>query len=152
MENLDDLLNKLLRSFEEQMPFNKLLGVHIEALHLDEVRLRLEMREQLIGNFVQETLHGGVIASVLDVAGAMIAIANDFQHRQELTETERMVGIDKTGTIDIRIDYLRPGRGKYFIATASVLRSGRRIAVTRMQLHNDENILIAVGIACYSVG
>jgi len=134
------------------MPFNKLLGLRIEALHLGEVKLRLEMREELIGNFVQGTLHGGVIATMLDVAGAMIAIANDFQRRQELTEAERRVGIDKTGTIDMRVDYLRPGRGKYFVATANVLRSGRRIAVTRMQLHNDENLLIAVGTACYRVG
>jgi len=47
---------------------------------------------------------------------------------------------------------LRPGRGLYFIATGSVLRSGRKVAVTRMELHNDEDILIAVGTGCYLVG
>jgi uncharacterized protein (TIGR00369 family) len=97
-------------------------------------------------------LHGGVIASVLDTAGGMIAIANSFQRKEQLTETERMMGIDKTSTIDLRVDYLRPGRGQYFVATSSVLRSGRKVAVTRMELHNDEGILIAVGTGCYLVG
>jgi uncharacterized protein (TIGR00369 family) len=151
-QNLDVLLNKLLGTFEERIPFNKLLGLHIESLHLNEVKLRLDMREDLIGNFVHGILHGGVIASVLDVAGAMIAIANDFKQRHHLSEAERKVGLDKTGTIDIHVSFLRPGRGKYFIATGSILRSGRRIAVTRMELHNDENLLIAVATGCYSVG
>ncbi|EIJ43970.1 hypothetical protein BegalDRAFT_3145 [Beggiatoa alba B18LD] len=152
-EELDALLNKMLPTFEEKMPFNKLLGIQIVSLHLNEVKIRFDMREELIGNFVHRILHGGVIASVLDVAGGMIAIANSFQQRREhLTESERMQGIDKTGTIDMRIDYLRPGRGDYFIATATILRSGRKVAVTRMELHNDENLLIAVGTGCYLVG
>lgn len=151
-QELEQVLSKLLGTFEEKMPFNKLLGVRIESLHLDEVRLRINMREELIGNFIHGILHGGVIASVLDVAGAMIAIANDFTHRQNLTEAERREGLDKTGTIDLHISYLRPGRGKYFIASSKILRSGKRIAVTRMELHNDDNLLIAVATGCYSVG
>lgn len=151
-EELDVLLNRMLSSFEERMPFNKLLGLKILSLHLDEVKLRLDMREELIGNFVHGILHGGVIASILDTAGGMIAIANSFQRKEQLTEAERMMGIDKTSTIDLRVDYLRPGRGQYFVATSSVLRSGRKVAVTRMELHNDEGILIAVGTGCYLVG
>ncbi|OUD15572.1 thioesterase family protein [Thioflexithrix psekupsensis] len=151
-QSLDELLNRLLVAFENKMPFNKLLGLKIDSLHLGEVRLRLEMREELIGNYVHGILHGGVIASVLDVAGGMIAIANAFKTKENLSENERMEGIDKTSTIDIRIDYLRPGRGQYFIATANVLRSGRKVAVTRMELFNDENVLIAVGTGSYLVG
>ncbi|WP_353570122.1 thioesterase family protein [Candidatus Albibeggiatoa sp. nov. BB20] len=151
-QELDQLLNRLLGAFEEKMPFNKLLGIKIESLHLQEVRLRINMREELVGNFVHGILHGGVIASVLDVAGGMIAIANAFSTKKQLTEAERMQGIDKSGTIDMRIDYLRPGRGKYFIATAQVLRSGRKVSVTRMELHNDKNLLIAVGTGSYIVG
>jgi uncharacterized protein (TIGR00369 family) len=151
-QSLDELLNRLLVAFENKMPFNKLLGLKIDSLHLGEVRLRLEMREELIGNYIHGILHGGVIASVLDVAGGMIAIANAFKTKENLSENERMEGIDKTSTIDIRIDYLRPGRGQYFIATANVLRSGRKVAVTRMELFNDENVLIAVGTGSYLVG
>ena len=60
--------------------------------------------------------------------------------------------IMKTGTIDLRVDYLRPGRGKFFRATSSIMRAGNRVAVTRMELHNDKDLLIAVGTGTYIVG
>ena len=59
---------------------------------------------------------------------------------------------NKIGTIDIRVDYLRPGLGEYFIATGSTLRTGNKVSVTRMELHNDKGILIAVGTGTYVVG
>jgi len=59
---------------------------------------------------------------------------------------------NKIGTIDIRVDYLRPGLGAYFIATGSTLRTGNKVSVTRMELHNDKGILIAVGTGTYVVG
>ena len=60
--------------------------------------------------------------------------------------------IAKIGTIDLRIDYLRPGQGLYFLATGNIMRAGRRVTVTRMELHNHEDVLIAVGTGTYVVG
>ena len=58
----------------------------------------------------------------------------------------------KLGTVDLRVDYLRPGLGGSFVAAGFKLRAGRRIAVTRMELHNDSGSLIAVGTGTYSIG
>ena len=55
------------------------------------------------------------------------------------------------GTIDLRVDYLRPGLGQSFSAKGFVLRTGRKVAVTRMELHNDKDLLIAVGTGAYSI-
>jgi len=52
----------------------------------------------------------------------------------------------------MRVDYLRPPIGNEFIGTASILRKGSKVAVTRMELHNDEKKLIAVGTGTYIVG
>ena len=60
--------------------------------------------------------------------------------------------LQKLGTIDIRIDFLRPGRGNSFTATAQVIRKGKKVAVTRMELHNEEGLEIALGTATYLVG
>jgi uncharacterized protein (TIGR00369 family) len=60
--------------------------------------------------------------------------------------------LTKIGTIDLRIDYLRPGKGNYFVATGAIMRAGRRVSVTRMELYNDQNVLIAVGTGTYIVG
>jgi uncharacterized protein (TIGR00369 family) len=51
----------------------------------------------------------------------------------------------RISTIDQRVDFLRPVIGMWFVATAYVLRTGKKIAVTRIELHNDQNRLIAVG-------
>jgi uncharacterized protein (TIGR00369 family) len=57
----------------------------------------------------------------------------------------------RIGTIDLRVDYLRPGIGNHFIATGYVLRTGKKVAVARMEMHNDERQLIAVGTGAYTV-
>jgi uncharacterized protein (TIGR00369 family) len=57
----------------------------------------------------------------------------------------------KMGTIDLRIDYLRPGVGGYFVATAEVTRLGGRIGSTQMKLLNDEGVLVATGSAAYVI-
>jgi hypothetical protein len=52
------------------------------------------------------------------------------------------------GTIDLRIDYLRPGRGQHSVATGRVGRLGGRVAVAHMELVNDTDEQIAAGSAC----
>ena len=63
-----------------------------------------------------------------------------------------MQRLSKVGTIDMRVDYLRPGTGKHFTATGWILRTGGKVAVTRMELRNEEETLIAVGTGTYTVG
>jgi uncharacterized protein (TIGR00369 family) len=58
----------------------------------------------------------------------------------------------RMGTIDMCVDYLRPGKGKEFYCIGTVMRTGRKVTVTRMELFNHENLLIAAGTAAYIVG
>ena len=78
----------------------------------------------------------------------MIAIT-DF-HKADDCETA-MARFAKLGTIDLRVDYLREGKGKKFYAVAEVVRLGRRIGATRMMLVNENDTLIATGNANYIV-
>jgi len=137
---------------EEKIPFNLLLGIEVEDLTDDSLCLRLDMRPDLIGNFLRGTLHGGVIASILDVAGGIVAWFGLIQQMEGSPFEEMVSRFSKVGTIDLRVDYLRPGIGTHFLANASILRMGNRIAVARMELHNDSEQLISVGTGSYSVG
>jgi uncharacterized protein (TIGR00369 family) len=56
------------------------------------------------------------------------------------------------GTIDMRIDYIRPGKGLHFFATGHILRLGHKVAVTRTEFVNEEGLLITVGTSTYTVG
>ena len=55
------------------------------------------------------------------------------------------------GTIDLRIDYLMPGKGNSFVASGIILRRGSKVAVVRTDLRNKQDDLIAVGIGTYLV-
>lgn len=141
-------LTELARAVEAQIPFNRVLGLQLGKLDPDGTTISFEMRDDLIGNFAHGSLHGGVISSTLDVVGGMAAVTAAVAGDAS-TVAERFA---RLGTIDLRVDYLRPGIGKTFTATGYALRAGNKVAVTRMELHNDEDLLIAVGTGTYIIG
>ena len=146
------LLQLLQEITENRIPFNKLIGMKIDNLDLENIRIRFEMRPELVGNFMRGNLHGGVISTVLDVTGGMLAWTGIMKKMEGSTFEEITERFAKIGTIDLRVDYLRPGLGKYFVATGSTLRAGNKLSAIRMELHNDEGLLIAVGTGSYVVG
>lgn len=134
--------------FNEKIPFNKLLGLKVELLEEKFPVVKIEMREELIGHYTRGMLHGGVISSVIDVTGGLFAFLGTLEKFPEQHVTEIS---PKLSTIDLRIDYLRPGIGKWFIASGDVLRIGNKVAVIRIQFHNDKQQLIAVGTGTYVI-
>ena len=147
---IGDILS-IVHEVTEKIPFNQVLRLTVESLDLDHPTVRLTMQEQLIGNFIRGSLHGGVISSTLDFMGGLVAflgVLKTLQGQPLQAMAERFARI---GTIDLRVDYLRPGIGRHFIATGYVLRTGKKVSVTRMELHNDERQLIAVGTGAYTV-
>ncbi|WP_028241465.1 thioesterase family protein [Stutzerimonas azotifigens] len=149
---LTDEERQAVRLFFERVPFNLSLGIELDEVSSERVVMHLPMKHELIGNFLHGILHGGVIASLLDVAGGAMALIGAFEKHRHLTTEERMLRLSRLGTIDLRIDYLRPGRGERFSATAVLLRSGNKVAVVRSELHNEDGVLIAVGTGTYLCG
>ena len=140
---------KLRQVFEEAVPFNRVLGLKVESLDPAAPKLRFDMRPDLIGNARRQILHGGVISAVLDVAAGFAIHLAVLRQRSDAGHDSHFPTI---GTIDLHIDYLRPGRGAYFIATGRVVRLGNRVAVAHTDLVNDTGELIATGGAAYMVG
>ncbi|BAN51195.1 thioesterase family protein [Metapseudomonas resinovorans] len=145
-------LQQAVASFFERIPFNRVLGIQLGEMSTEQVVMHLPMKDELVGNFVHGILHGGVISSLLDVVGGAMALIGAFERHQHLSTSERMTRLSKLGTIDLRIDYLRPGRGQHFTATAVLLRSGNKVAVVRSELHADDGTLVAVGTGTYLCG
>jgi uncharacterized protein (TIGR00369 family) len=141
---------RMKKVMEEVVAFNHLLGLRVESMDPAAPKMRFDMRPELVGNPTRKILHGGVISATLDVVGGF-AIMLRMLSKMDLQEAAKG-GFPNLGTIDLRVDYLRPGRGKHFIATARIVRMGNRIAVTHMELENDTAELIATGSAAYVVG
>ncbi|MEE4243515.1 MAG: thioesterase family protein [Desulfopila sp.] len=150
--HLDEALLILKDIYENRMPFDRLLGIKVSRLTPDEVEVRIDMRDELVGNFIRSMLHGGVISAVLDLTGGLITSVEMLKQLNGKSTEEIAGRLTRIGTIDLRVDYLRAGKGKYFRATGSVLRQGNRVAVIRTELHNDHHLLIAAGTGTYQVG
>lgn len=136
--------------FEQRITFNRVLGLKVESMALP-LRMRFDMRPDLIGHYQHGRLHGGVISAVLDATGGnalMVALAEKFASD---TAEQVMHRFARLGTIDLRVDYLRQGLGEHFIASAEVLRLGARVASVQMRLVNEAGVLIATGAAAYIV-
>jgi uncharacterized protein (TIGR00369 family) len=147
--DVESIEEQIRRTFEEMIPFNRVLGLKVDSLDPKAPRLRFEMRPELVGNPVRQILHGGVISATLDVVGGLAIALASIAGKTEETPARHFPNI---GTIDLRIDYLRPGRGKYFVATGRVVRLGGRVAVAHTELVNDAGEQIATGSAAYIVG
>ncbi|MDP2006042.1 MAG: thioesterase family protein [Rubrivivax sp.] len=141
----------LIELFEQKIAFNAVLGLKITSVRPGDVRGLITMRPELVGHHSYGRLHGGVISATLDAMGGlalMVGIAERHPHDNMLQVMQRF---SKMGTIDLRVDYLRPGLGRHFVATAEPTRLGGRIGSTQMRLVNDEGTLIATGAAAYVV-
>lgn len=149
---IDVILEHLKIVYEEKMPFNKYLGLKIDSISTDGAVVRIDMKDDLIGNFEKNILHGGVISTLLDFTGGVIAQIHVINEMKDASLDKVVKRLTSMGTIDMRIDYMRPGKGNYFLATGHILRLGHKVAVTRTEFANDEGVLIAVGTSTYIVG
>lgn len=150
--NFEELFGILSHFYEENMPFNKLLGIKMEELDRKNAVVSFKMREDLVGNSHMKIIHGGVLAAVLDFTGGVVAQLSVIDKMKKASPEALMQRLVSMGTIDMRVDYIRPGRGNLFKATGEVLRLGNKVAVTRSVLHNDEGVLIAAATGTYLVG
>jgi len=142
-----DELQRLFHRVEALIPFNRYLGLHAESIDEGGAVVRFDMRDELVGNFQEGILHGGVISATFDVVGGMAAMVTAVLRESSVEESIQR--LRPASTVDLRVDYLRPGAGRRFTARGFTLRAGSRVAVTRMELHNEHGDLIAVGTGTY---
>lgn len=103
-----------LEAFLQRVPYVRFLGMRAE-LAGDEMTAILPFAQPLVGNTNIPALHGGVIGAFLE----MTALA-------QLSVTQGSSKVHKT--IDVTIEYLRPGRAMTTYARAELRKVGRRIA------------------------
>ena len=137
--------------FEQRIVFNQILGLKIVTLLPERVVARIDMKPDLVGHFAYNRLHGGVISAGLDATGALAVMAATGAKHMDEPPARRLERFHKLGTIDLRVDYLRPGIGSHFELHAQVLRLGSRVASTRMEFVGPEGQLMSAGSAAYIV-
>jgi len=146
-----EFVAQLAAVFEEKIVFNRLLGLKITSIGPKRVTGRIDMRPELVGHFLYNRLHGGVISAGLDAMGGLAVMAALGARHMDEPVPQRLARFSRVGTIDLRIDYLRPGIGDHFELWAEVMRIGSRVAATRMAFLGADGTLLSTGTAAYIV-
>ena len=125
---------------EQSIPLHNFFNVKILEMRDGYCKMLWPYREEVIGNFLSNNWHGGIIAAALDAVGGAVGMAT-------LTSP-----LDRLTTIDLRIDYLRSTGPSDLIVNAELVRSGNRIVATDMEAWQEqEKKLVAKVRAMYSV-
>ena len=132
----DTALQALVRG----VPYAQFLGIVFER-HGDELTAILPFDERLIGNPILPALHGGAIASFLEVT-AIIELSwamlwDDLESGAITAESLTTALPRLPKTIDFTVDYLRTGLPRDAYARARVNRSGRRYASVHVEAWQD---------------
>ncbi len=126
---------------EEYIPFNKFLGVTASSLSRGRVEIEIPFRDELVGDPMKPALHGGVMSMLADVAGGMAiwSTLEDMNHR--------------LSTIDLRVDYLRPGKLEALVAEGIIVRVGRSVGVADVRLfqRSAPTDTVATGKGVYAI-
>lgn len=129
--NREQIQERLLHS-----PFNAFLDLEVVTADpaKQEVVMRLKMRpefERLAGS---GQWHGGPIAAAIDIVGDYALV---------------MLMGKPLPTINLRVDYLRPGKGTLTLA-ARIRRGGKTVGVVDVDVLNEAGEPVAIGRANYS--
>lgn len=116
------------------MAFEHDLQLRVARKHRDGVSVRLKVRPDLLNS--NGVMHGGVIAAIADEA-AWHAIQNHFQRERACTTSE------------LTINYLRPILGAVATGRAFLMRVGKNLCVTRVDIFDERKRLAATSLVSY---
>jgi uncharacterized protein (TIGR00369 family) len=116
------------------MPFENNLKLHVAERHADGVTVHFPLSPEFLNS--QGVLHGGITATIADEA-AWHAIEHHFGAPTPCTTTE------------LKVNYLRPIIGDQAIARAYLVRAGKTLCVSRIDIFDGKNQLAAIAIVTY---
>lgn len=131
--NTEERLAALKQIIETTMPVNKILGMEIRKLEEGFTEVCIPFREEFVGDFSRGLWHGGILASIADSTGGLVALSL------------ARIG-DKVNTIDMRIDYLHGAIEKDIFAVSHLVKSGKRVIVADVKLfqkHQEDPVAVA---------
>ena len=82
-EEKGQLLLDRLKSAFDNTPFVRVIGLELTHASTDVVTARFDMKPELVGNTIKQILHGGVIATALDMVGGMMGLVAIYPRMKE---------------------------------------------------------------------
>lgn len=115
-------------------PFHKWLGLDLVELDDDGIKLRVPWREEFVVNPKAGYTHGGILASIIDIAA-------DYALAAKLGAP--------IPTVDLRVDYHRAAMPGELSVQAKVIKLGRTFSTAEAFVYDSEGALLASGRGVY---
>jgi len=138
-DNTSQTRAEIIRQFLPTSPYVGHLGIQLIDMQPDVATLRLPFAESLIT--IGTTMHGGAIASLIDIAAMVAAWSDD-------TVPENLRG----STVSLSVTYLAPAEHEDIQATARVLQRGRNLVFLDVEVQSVSGKSIARGLVTYKLG
>ncbi len=123
--------------WQERIPFNKLCGFTVTRWDDDGVRMEADETPELSNGV--GTMHGGVVATLIDTAANAAAIVvDDF-------EPDTLVV-----TVSMTVNYVGPPRG-HLVADAVCTKRGRSLNSVAVDVRDGNDALVAQGLVVVKV-
>lgn len=116
-------------------PYHRWLGLRVVAASDGEIVIDVPWREEFIVNPEAGYTHGGILATVVDLA-ADWALATKLGR--------------PFPTIDLRVDYHRPAMKGTLRVTGKVVRLGSTFSTCEAYVHDEAGKLLASGRGTYA--
>jgi uncharacterized protein (TIGR00369 family) len=127
-----------LRDLMPKTPFMGWLGIAIERYEPDDVTIRLPFREDLTNDGIY--FHGGVIASVLDTAGAAAAWSNhDFNKGT------------RASTVAMSVQYVGAAKRSDLLCHARTVRRRKELIFTEITATDGDAEVVAHAVQTYRI-
>ena len=144
-----EFIAALREIYEEKILFNQWLGLRVDSIKATGIDASLTMKPELVGHFAYNRIHGGVISAVLDVMGSLAVMAALGAKHMDESPAKRIERFTRHSTIDMRVDYLRPGIGDRFLVHTEAVRVCERVCNARMEFRSADGKLLSTGTAAY---
>lgn len=115
-------------------PFQRWLGLKVEEAGEGRLVIGLRWREDLVSNPTTKSMHGGILASLIDLGGLYAVL------------TTKSVA---TATVDLRVDYHRPASGGALKSTSRVIKLGSKVSTAETAIVGEDGKLVASGRGVY---
>lgn len=147
-----EFLDGIRDVWENRIVFNKVVGLKLTELSAEAVHADMPMKDDLVGHFLTRRIHGGAIATGIDAMGGLAVMVAMVGKYPSDSPQELIARFQTLGTIDLRVDYLRPGiESDCFHIMAKCVKLGSRVANTYMEFTADDGRLLAMGTGAYIV-
>jgi uncharacterized protein (TIGR00369 family) len=137
-----------LRDVFEASAWHKHVGFELVDISQERLSATVRVRPELIGG--RGTLHGGVIAALVDSLGAFHAAVAAQRYMKAHSDEGDDKRPSRVAALDHHLDYLRPLIGQRFTASTSVLHTGAQVVRIRADVVSDTGDLVATANANYA--